>query len=90
MYILNCKYAECIPIHRSTTVRMTCSANNVIVIDDIWDDYFNCPAYRYPPQEMTNTKKTLYNLCNDSRDCSMIYNSPIDMVTSIFYHCKGM
>ncbi|XP_071139201.1 uncharacterized protein [Mytilus edulis] len=68
---------------------MTCSANNVIVIDDIWDDYFNCPAYRYPPQEMTNTKKTLYNLCNDSRDCSMIYNSPIDMVTSIFYHCKA-
>ncbi|CAC5401762.1 unnamed protein product [Mytilus coruscus] len=68
---------------------MTCSANNVIVIDDIWDGFINCPAYRYPPQKMTNAKKTLYNNCNESPDCSMIYISPIDMVTSIFYHCKS-
>ncbi|XP_076080103.1 uncharacterized protein LOC143050883 [Mytilus galloprovincialis] len=80
---------ECIPIHVRTTVRIICPANKSIVIDDIWDGSINCPAYRYPPQEMTNAKKTLYNRCNESPKCSMIYSSPIDTVTSIFYHCKA-
>ncbi|XP_076080391.1 uncharacterized protein LOC143051336 [Mytilus galloprovincialis] len=81
--------AESKPIHRSTTVNITCPANNVIVIDAIWDDSSNCPAYRYPPQKMTNTTKTLYDLCNESPNCLVTYSSPIDIVTSIFYHCKA-
>ncbi|XP_052084831.1 uncharacterized protein LOC127722014 [Mytilus californianus] len=79
---------DCQPVHRNTTVTITCPVNSLIEIDDVWDDYTNCPAYRFPQKNMTEKKNRIRNICTNVTTCSVIFNNYDHQVTSIYYHCK--